>query len=272
MNSIRGKRFFVVLALCALSLSLIAAVPGDSNAPQALHNEEWLSGELVGSRGGAFGYYSINYPGDNSVVTIELRFKPADPVTKSAFGFNVYGSNGFVLGEGIFTGHRDGHGVLDFQYSDHRPGTWLVQVYNYAPNHHVGYGIVVKDLREPPPPAPVVEAPAPRAAAPVPLIGAGYLTGWPGGSYTYYNVTVESTADVQLTMSSSAENAGLVSGVGFVVYGPAGEVCRGTADAVAGERKATLPAKAPGVYKVQVYNYVPGLTISYILRNASLGR
>ena len=273
MNAIRANRLLAVLILCALGLSLIAAIPGDPDAPQALHSEEWVSGELIGNRGGAFGYYSINYPGDGSVVTIEVRYQPADPGTKRGFGFNVYGPHGFVLGEAVGTNDRDGYGVLWFQYSDHNPATWLVQVYNYIPGHRVGYGIIAKDLHERKPQPQPTAAPLPKAAPPIPLIGAGYLTGWPGGSYTFYNVTVAvSEPDVQLTLTSSASEDNLITGVGFVVYGPSGEVARGTAAGVQGERKATLPATAPGVYRVQVYNYIPGLTVSYLLRNTAAGK
>jgi hypothetical protein len=272
MNTIQGKKLLAVLALCALGLSAIAAVPSSDVTVQALYNEKWVAGAVTGSRAGAFAYYSINYLGDRSVVTIELRFAPADAVTKSGFGFNVYGPYAFFIGQGMSMGDEGGDGVLQLQYADDNPATWLVQVYNYLPNQTVAYGIVAKGLRVPQPTQPA-PAPVRQIGPPVPLIGAGYLMGRPGGTFTFYNVTVVAGApDVQLIMTCWPDDANIALNVGLVAYGPLGEVYRGTTTGIVGERKATLPATAPGVYRVQVYNYINGLTIQYMLRAGLAGQ
>lgn len=269
MNRIDGKRLFTVLTAFALSFSLIGAVsaPGSADAPRTLLNEQWQSGAVTGSRGGAYAYFAIQYPGDQSVVTIELRHWPADSVTQSAVGFNVYAPNGFWIGQGLRLDNLGGDGVLQLQYADDNQATWLVQVYNYLPGYGISYGIVATGL--PPVPVQPVTPPQPWGSQ---LLGVGYLTGRNGGVCQYFGVTVVAGApDVQLKMNSSPDDPLIAPGVGFVVYDPSGQVKSGQITSTAGERKLTLAANAPGVYRVQVCNYIEGLTIRYMLTSAPVG-
>jgi hypothetical protein len=274
MNMTNGKRVLAVLAVCALSLSMIAAAPSSADAPEALHNAQQVSGVLTGNAGGAFAFYKLDYPGDQSVVTIELRYVPADPVTNAAVGLNVYGPNGFFIGRGQMVEDTGGDGVLRLPYSDDNKATWLVQVYNYLPGHSLSYSIVAEGLPEAA--ATVTSAPAkvvatPEAPATTKLTGAGYLAGNHGGAYALYKVDVVADApNVVVTMNWAPDDPDIAKGVGFVVYGPSGQVARATGTGTPGERKTTLPANAPGVYQVQVYNYIDGLTIQYTLSSAPI--
>lgn len=102
----------------------------------------------------------------------------------------------------------------------------------------------------------------------MPLVGSGYLTGHEGGTFTYYNVTVAAgSPNVQLTMTCWPDYANNAANIGFVAFGPSGRVINGITTGTAGERRATLSAQVPGIYRVQVYNYIQGLTIQYMLRN-----
>jgi hypothetical protein len=276
MKRINGKRLLRVLAVCALGLSALAAAPSSAEAPQALQNKQAVSGVLTGNGAGAFAYYAINYPGDESVVTIELRYNPADSVTNSAVGFNVYASNGFYIGQGQPIADTGGDGVLQLQYGDSNPATWLVQVYNYLPGASIGYSIMAEGL-----PTTTAQAAQPTtepvttsqpAAAAVPLTGSGYLTGNAAGAFAIYKVTVPADAsDVQVTMTWSPDNPIIGTGVGFVAYGPSGEVRTGAGTGIPGERKATVATSEPGVYEIQVYNYIDGLTIQYALSSGPVG-
>jgi hypothetical protein len=278
MNRVKGNRLLKALVVCALGLSALAAAPSSAGAPQALQNEQALSGFLTGNGGGAFDYYAINYPGDESVVTIELRYHPADPVTKLGVGFNVYASNGFYIGPGQFVADTGGDGVLQLQYGDGNAATWLVQVYNYIPGASIGYTIMAEGLpaiatvAEPAPPVAEVVTTPETAAPGEPLTASGSLTGNAGGAYAVYKVTVPAdAADVQVTMTWSPDDPVIATGVGFVGYGPSGQVRRGAGTGNPGQRKATLAASAPGVYEIQVYNYIGGLTIQYALSSAAAG-
>ena len=264
-----------LLALCALGLGALAAAPSSANAPQALQNGQALSAVVTGNRGGAFDYYTIHYPGDVSVVTIEVRYHPADAVANLGFGFHVYGCNGFRIGRGKLVANDGGVGVLRLQYSDSNPASWLVQVYNYLPGSSIDYSIQAEGL-----PAPAAgttrttteAATVPEAThAAAPLCGSGHLTGNAGGAYAVYKLTVPAdAADVQVKLTWSPDDPVIATGVGFVAYGPSGQVRRGDGTGCPGERKATLAASEPGAYQIQVYNYIDGLTIQYALQSAAV--
>ena len=272
----RGKTFLTILALGALCLSVLAALPSNADAPQTLYNERWVSGALTGSGAGAFAYYELAYPGNGTVVTVEMRYTPADPVTKAAVGLNVYGPNGFAIGPALPLENEGGEGVFRLEYADKNPATWLLQVYNYIPDRSINYGLVARGIPATGP-QPTVAPPTavPNSqpkGTPVPVLGTGSLVGSSAGAFTYYRVTVLNwEPDVELTMTCWPDDANIARGTGFVVYGPQGEVARGS-NGTPGERKATLAASAPGEYQVQVYNYIPGLNMSYVLRRTPAGQ
>lgn len=268
------KRFrwiLAALALCALSVTVIAAAPGSPDAPVPLYNEQAVSGTVTGNRGGAFAYYRIDYPGDQSVVTIELRYVPADPVTSSGVGFNVYGANGFVIGQGQTVTDTGGSGIFQLPYSDNNRATWLVQVFNYIPNHSVSYIISAEGLPNhgapvAPTAVPAV-SPAPPAAA-TGLQASGNLMGNRGGAYAVYSMQLVAGAPaVAVTLNWSPDDDNIARGVGFLVYGPAGKVAQGAPTGKPGERSTTLSADITGLYQIQVYNYIDGLPIHYTLNS-----
>jgi len=78
----------------------------------------------------------------------------------------------------------------------------------------------------------------------------------------------EDGSDIVVTMNWSPDNPDIAKGVGFVAYGPSGQVGRATGTGIPGERKTTLSANEPGVYQIQIYNYIDGLTIQYTLTSA----
>ncbi len=272
MNSRTGKRLLAVLAACALSLSVIAAAPSSANAAQTLHNAEAVSGTLTGNGGGAFAYYAVDYSGDATVVTIELRYVPADPVTNVGVGFNVYGPNGFYIGKGQMVADTGGDGVLRLEYADSTKATWLVQVYNYIPDHSISYSIEATGL----PAAEVtvaqpaaVAVAAPQKPTALQMTASGTLVGNHAGAYALYKVAVVADAsDVVVTLNWAPDDPVISTGVGFAAYGPSGSVANGAGTGTPGERKATLSAGEPGEYLVQVYNYIDGLAIRYTISSA----
>jgi hypothetical protein len=270
LNMKRNWWILAALALFALSATMIAAAPSSPDAPVALYNEEAVRGTLTGNRGGAFAYYRVDYPGDQSVVTIELQYVPADPVTTAGVGFNVYGSNGFFIGQGQVVTDTGGSGIFQLPYSDNNKATWLVQVYNYIPNHSISYSISAEGL--PAQEAPAVPTAVPVVATPAPvtttgLQGAGNLTGNHGGAFAVYKVDLVAGAhDVKVTLNWSPDDGNIAKGVGFVVYGPSGKVAQGAPTGTPGERTTTLSPSVTGVYQVQIYNYIDGLPIHYMLK------
>jgi hypothetical protein len=279
MTQTNGKRLWLMVVAGALMLSIIAAAPSSADKPVMLHNEETVGDELTGNGGGAFAFYAVDYPGDESVVTIELRYVPADAVTNSGVGLNVYGPNGYFIGQGQPITDTGGDGVLRLEYADSNPATWLLQVYNYIPDHTISYSIGAKGLPEALPAASVV-TPAPAAAtvettsttSTASMTRSGYLLGNGGGAYAFYELTVPADADdVAVTLTFNPDDPAVSKGVGLLAYGPTGSVARGTPTGTPGARTLTLASANPGVYVIQVYNYIEGLTIQYGLSSAPVG-
>jgi hypothetical protein len=64
-------------------------------------------------------------------------------------------------------------------------------------------------------------------------------------------------------MSFVPDDPVIARGVGFVVYGPSGEVAHGQSTGLPGQREAVLASDKPGPYLVQVFNYIEGVVIHY---------
>ncbi len=268
----RNRRLLQALGL---ALALVLAVVGGAVAQsqgesyRVLANGIPASGILTGNAAGAFAYFTVNYPGDLRVVTIELEFAPADPVTRLGVGLNVYGPGGYVIGQ---TGAEDPDSedkVLTVRYSDSNKAVWLVQVYNYIPNHTVSFSVTAKGLPEvvtpiatqTPPPS--VE---PEATASLDTTVTGHLTGQPAGAFQFYEFSYPGdSSEVNVQMHYVPDNDLIARGVGFIVYGPTGEVVRGTGTGRPTEREATFASGVAGTYLIQVYNYIADLTIQYAI-------
>ncbi|MHB0857375.1 MAG: hypothetical protein ACYC5M_07365 [Anaerolineae bacterium] len=265
------------LLLSIILALIVAVVPGvsvlaastDANAPVVLGNEEPVGDMLAGAQNGAFHYYAIEYAGDESIVTFTMRFSPADPVVSAAVGFNVYGPNGFHIGQGAPVDPPEA-GVLELRYADQTPATWVVQVFNYLPNVAISYQIEAEGVREPQAEeaAPAEEEATPEASA-FDETATGTLAGLTVGSFAQYAITADTDDDITINLMLSSDNPVIRQGAGFVVYGPAGEVARGVPTGDPGERVATFTPVAGEPYTLQVYNYLEGLTLDYTISRST---
>jgi len=266
----RKHRLLAPLILAtALSVAVVGGVVAQSQGEsyQKLVNEVPMSGMLTGNGAGSFAYYTIEYPGDLRVVTIELEFAPADPVTRLGVGLNVYGPGGYVIGQTSAEEPASEDKVTTIRYSDTNEATWLVQVYNYIPNHTISYSVTAKGLPEETPTSPTA-SPAPTVAPQPPAsLGdtiTGSLAGQPAGAFNFYEFSYAGDgSEVEVEMIYMPDNDLIASGVGFVIYGPSGEVARGTGTGRPTERQAAFSSDVAGTYLIQVYNYIAGLTIQY---------
>jgi hypothetical protein len=257
-----------------LCLAVVAAAPSSADAPQVLQNEQPVSGALTGNAAGAFAFYAVEYAGDESVVTIELRYAPADPVTKSGVGFNVYASDGYLIGQGMEVEDTGGEGVLRLEYADGTEATWLVQVQNYIPDHSVAYTISVSGLPEvsaPAAPEPAQEvASEPEVHATVETSVPGSLVGNAAGAFVYYTIDYpgdESVESIELWYVPA--DPVTTAAVGFNVYGPEGRLV-GSGAQVADTGGDGLLAldysdSEPTTLTVQLYNYLDSAILYYRL-------
>ena len=255
-------------------------------------------GTLTGNAAGAFDYYNIDYPGDERVLEMKLTFSP--DMGCEVVGFNVYGPDQRRIAKG---GPTDEIGVREVSHSEDEEAPWLVQIFNYLTGFTISYDFVVKGLSQPPAlvgatpaaaapptatpqPEPATPTPAPPPAAtptpplspamatptPTPVEAPGPISPWVWGSlignragayaqHGFYYPGDNSKVSIDMTLDP--DTPAMREGVGFVVYGPAGEVARGRTTNAPGEREATFSSGVGGTYVVQVHNYVDGTIVSY---------
>jgi len=268
------KSFLVLAILALLAGSLTGAAAGAQSVQLA--NEREVRGTLQGDPGGAFALYDIAYPGGDAKLEVELWFRPGDALVATAFGFSVYGTDGF---QGKGEPNADGLPQLEFSYAAADPGALTVQVYNYNETVNVSYGLTARGIAAAPaasaaPAVPAVAPAAPAAAvetsgpAPFPGTVSGALVGNAGGGISLH--AVDYTGDgfdttVKLTYWPADPSIG--DAVGMNIYSPSGAlVAVGQPTENAGERAAAFSSNQAGRYVVQVYNYIEGMEVGYTLR------
>lgn len=253
-----------ILLVCAGLLTVVLAfmsasgadISHDPAAPVAIPYDGSVDFSLIGSHGGSFAYYSIVYPGDGRVITIDLDLAPGDPVAMRAAGFNVYGPNGYFIGAGSKTKTTADRKQL--LWSDFNPATWLIQVYNYLDGVPVAFHLEVSGLPAPQPTrAPVMLASEAKEFS----MASDNLLGDHGGNYHYYKIaSTGDGSDVILHLYHAPDDRFVSQGFGINVYAP-----RDGMLAASGSHEAQFKLEVPGTYLVQVYNYVHGINVSYVL-------
>lgn len=279
-----------VILVLMMSFASVVSVSADDNTSQTattIYNETPVSGTLMGSHGGAYWYASFDNPGNEGVVTIDMTFSPADPVTIKGVGFNLYSSsNGQLIGSGKLADV----GLLELKYTSDKAEQLLLQVFNYIEDDQMNFTITAEGLptvstvgSESPEIAPevsvaveepvaVVEEPVAVVEAPVAVVVppmSGTLVGNAGGAFTRYSVTFDSAESVTLDMFYTPSDQLINKGVDFMVYGPDGEVDVKVATDTFGQIEATFTPVVGQKYMVQVENYIQDILISYNIHSSA---
>ncbi len=271
------KRLISTITLVMiLTLTLALGVSADTGATPTISTSAPVSGELTGNAGGSSWLANIVYPGNDTELTLQLSFAPADPVTLLGVGFNVYSADGSLVGKGALTDA----GLIEMAYSAGDAAQLTLQVYNYIDNDHIWFTVTADGLPAAAAPAEVAPAepaategtavPAePAAAEPTeeaaPMMEMqGVLTGSAAGSFTHFIVSYSSDDQVTLDMYYTPADNLIAQGVDVNIYGPDGAV---TLDAAKVNSNGTLELvftpEAGVKYQVVVGNYNPDLLISY---------
>lgn len=266
----RSRSVWVLLLVLATLLggatSALAASPTPAGA-EPLYNNAPIRFALTGSPGGSFAYFTVTYPGDDSVVAVELTVFPGDPAAMKGVSLRLYNQSGGELGNAVAYS-----GGLSLLYGDSDPGVWTVQVANYLDGGALGFSIQAAGLPSQPVPAataPAVaaQAPAPAPAAPVPAVPApeamaGALTGSAAGAFARYTLAGDGTT-VTLTGVFTPDSPASKNAMGFTVYDSSGSSWEATTTSTPGERVVTFDTSVGHTYEVVVYNYVDGFTVQY---------
>lgn len=272
-----------VAAIAAVALALGSGraqadtVSTDPNHPTPLNGS--ASGTVAAQ---GFDYYSFSYPGGGAGAQITLTYGPTDASRDPQIGFNVYASDGTLVGQGSQSGFPLGTKYL--QFSSSQGGVYLLQVFDYATTpitfQVTTQGIVAPGATPAPPapgPASTVTPPTPlpvpgsvksSASAPLPVSRAQNvsLIGNTGGSFDYYALHSASGGTVNLTLSVSPD-VGVFNGTaGFRVYqGSAVVASSSISSATPWAGIASFTASPNTDYLVQVFNYDGAHTITYSL-------
>ena len=125
----------------AVPAPVVTAPVAASTAPAAAtENANSFKGRLDLGASGHFATFEFNYPGDESVYTINLNMHPDDARIAQVAGFRVYGPKKdkvYLIG-----GYRSK--LMPNVSGDlitRDPGTYLVQVYNYSQDTVINYEI-----------------------------------------------------------------------------------------------------------------------------------
>ena len=256
----RNKSLLTLVGVAILIVAAIATtsadVSHDPNSPITIDQDQYFDFSLVGNRAGEFAYYSLEYKGDASVVTIELDMAPGDPAAQRGVGFHVYCCNGYLIGTGRRSEDKVDRKVLE--WADRNSTRWLIQVYNYLHGVPVGFRLTVSGLPVAPPPR---EEMQPSQAA-LFSVAADGLIGDRAGNFKYYKVESKGDgAEVALKLDYAPKDRWISNAFGVNVYAPVD----GLLVAQAGD-EASFKLDMAGTYLVQVYNYLHGVDIRYSLR------
>jgi len=271
----------VALVLSMLSPVLSLAEQNPLAMARALDNDTVGVGYLPGNTSGSYAYFRFPYPGDQTPVTVTVSFLPGDRFYRTAFGFRVYGWNGYLLGEGTSISQP---GTKQVTIRDPLAVDALIVIYNYHFKAGAQYRVSVSGLPEETPTLTALAAPTPRATpTPTPAAAAGSgssedphilekgvvvegrLVGNRGGTFAYAQVSAEAGDAVSLDLRAMPFDLSAGDAVGMTIYGPRGAVAKGARSSTPGQRAAAFTAKASGTYLVQIYNYAAGRTMEYRL-------
>lgn len=251
-----------------------ASVPSAPASSHALTSSSPVSGQLTGTLAGSFATYTIDYPGNGVVGTLDLKISSNNPSVANAVGVDLYqGKTRLATMNAV--GSPPGTNSVTFSSAD--KGPVLVQVYNYAPGATVSYQLSLSGISGtgPSSSAPTAMTPAPptsgtgaSAATHLTKSASGMLPGSTAGSFAYYTVDYPTANAVQtVNLTFAPGSADVVNAVAVNVYqnGKLLTTKSGTQASTPGQLSVSYTSGASGPVLVQLANYNPSTTISYTI-------
>jgi hypothetical protein len=266
----------IVLALGLIGPALAATTDGktpDTAIPLPGGGTQAMTGSMIGSNAGSFAYYTIAYPGDESVGVLTLSEATTNPVTAASSGINLY-QDGNLIGTANALGKNPGTNSLSFSSKSASP--ILVQVYNYVQDTPVDYQLSLSgSSTTTAAPAPVAAPqPAPTTAGseanPIALTTklSGSLTGSSAGAYQYYTINYPGDkTDRTVTLTFWSTPPYIADSVFLNVY-QNGTQLGSTDGSVAnssGQIAVTFSSDTAGPIVIQIANYSPDNAFSFNL-------
>lgn len=234
-----------------------------------------VSSSLVGSPGGAYRYYRVSYQGGNAPVAFNLTYQPSYGGGNNALGFNLYGPSSLSFA-GQVTSTSGSSATASYTLVNGAAMTILVQVYNYTNGGSIDYTLTISGLSGGSATSIVAKNnTSPSQATSVTTTNAsigGTLLGSSAGSFQFYALSYPGgNAPLAISMNVSPTYTGQGQAYGFNVFRtlPNGQsqlvATSGVAasDANSTTLSATVTQPAAAAYQLQIFNYWPGVSVSY---------
>ena len=265
-SSLFGRILAVGAWLCVLAL----AAPTAEAAPAPV--DAGATYTLTGDSAGAVATYAFTVPGDTPAPVVTVTFTPSAIADGSRAGFQVLIA-GTVVGSGSTTSTP---GVLTYTLPQNPAGTAVVQVFAYYGGGPVGFTISTNNVPAGAPNGPVGANGTVDRAAPINGQLSETIAANAGGSFAYFTFpSPGATPPTTVALTYSPANALVNQAVGFNVLDAYGNNI-GSAIQPANQNltAATLTvdlSRTPGEpLTVQVFNYAPGVQISYRLSGSGI--
>ena len=269
---LRYARLVAPLLLASLALPAIAFA--QERIPLTVE-EPAAGGTLFGNTGGYFRYYTVDYPGGNTIVVVTLDLSDSYQELGDLVGFNVYTPTGSEI-RGEPAGGDPNAFRARASFSREEPGEFLIQLYSYIESKASHYTVTAGGLDASGPILTGSESPetAPLLQGTSSFI-AGSLTGSQGGAIRFYNVDYAGNgADLKATMSFSPRASLSDAAIGLQLYD--GDTVLATSSQVeqtANTAVERLSYQGPtaATLGLQVFNYAPGHRIDFTVELSGLG-
>jgi len=267
-----------LLAQLLLPRPVLAANDSTATAVRLAASGATASDQLTGNSGGAYRYYAFEYPGGAGAVPITMRAQPGHGTTGVAVGFNVYGPDGYAAGA-ITSDRSTTDSTYALAVSSLRPGTYYIQVFNYVQGLPMHFQLDVNGLTASAQPVGPGAGSSPGRAISTDLSSlttGGQLAGSTSGAFAYYALgypggqepmTITVGYSPSTPTSDRAVGCNLYRGYpaspgGSALAGQCAETGRNESSATTG---FTYSGDAAERFLLQVFNYLPDLTVNYTL-------
>jgi hypothetical protein len=118
--------------------------PGNSpdNSASVKATAYTAEGQIAGSAAGAFNYFTVEYAGGDTQLSVSLTVTPSNVMEPGAYGFNVYeGETLLVSGDEVE--RTPTSATKTAVLSRQSPGVLVIQVYNYRDGETASYSLGV---------------------------------------------------------------------------------------------------------------------------------
>lgn len=225
-------------------------------------------GTLTGSASGAFNYFTVEYPGGDTVLRVGLSVTPSNVLEPGAYGFNVYEGEA-LLASGNEVERTPSSATKTATVSRRAPGVLIVQVYNYRDGETAAYTLGVDGAAGAA--ADAIGNNAPESSLHLSSAQAAYRGSVRGsGGFAYYGFNYQGGGEpVTLVLGFKPGYGITAGGVGLNLYRGADLAATSTttegASSGSGVSIVTFDHYEAGYIGVLLFNYTNDIPVEYTL-------